>query len=646
MGRRFNPDGAHLDRELSKDLAGKRRSEIRKTDFILLSLTSLVVLPWFLIDAMTLPKFTLLALTAAIFLRRLIFNKKLVSPSKVLDKPLFIFLCLFITLATLSLLSNGNISRQLFGESGRNNGFLTHIALLIVSVYIWIFAGIESIKRLLFTFQITAFLVAVYFLTQFVGIDFAPWEQWYGIPSSFLGNPNFVSSFVGIALGCTIIDWMNSVILDKNKRPSLRKVFWKNTGITFFAIALFGTTLILNRSTQGFICLGLILLTNLIIRIYLWILRFQKEFRIKSGKVLLSLIVIVGGFFTLTLINVSGFLDTAAVVTRTWFWKSAYLAILQNPINGLGFDQFGDYYRQNRTVESFESSSTVVVDSPHSLIIDLALSAGVMFALTYLALIVLLVSRFLRYLSKPGEKHPVVILSFSLFVAYQFQAQISPNQISLALWGAIFMAILLKATSPHENSGEQEDDFGEGQRTAKAEIKEWSNKSNQNKSKINIAASRSLRISIFSNLVFALGLISAVAPLRSDFLFRESLYTRDLSKISSAALTKPTNSQRLLFAIETLCINGDEQGARELLKQAIEFNPRDFETWAFQLRLPNNSNSIERALDQMRLLDPNNSDLMTLEAKGIPRTYLDASRSTWTGEDNGVVNTKACLPQL
>jgi O-antigen ligase len=611
-----------------------------------LSLTSLIVLPWFLIDAMTVPKFTLLVLTATIFLRRMIVLKKFKSFNKFLDKPLMIILCQFIIFATWSLLINGNISRQLFGENGRNNGFLTYIALLIVSAYIWIFAGIVSIKRLLFTFQITAFLVAVYFLTQFVGVDFAPWEEWYGIPSSFLGNPNFVSSFVGIALGCTIIDWMNSVILDRNKRPSLRKVFWKNTGVTFLAIALFGTTLILNRSTQGFVCLGLILLTNLIIRIYLWISRFQKEFRIKSGKALLSLIIIVGGFFTLTLINVLGFLDTAAVVTRIWFWKSAYLAILQSPINGIGFDQFGDYYRQNRTVESFESGNTVVVDSPHSFIIDLALNAGAMFALTYLALIVLLVSRFLRYLSKPGEKHSVVILAFSLFVAYQFQAQISPNQISLALWGAIFMAILLKATSPHEDSGKKEGDFGHGQQTAKAEIKGWSNKGNQNKSKIDVDSSRSLRISVFSNLIFALGLISAVAPLRSDFLFRESLYTSDLNKISAAAITKPTNSQRLLFAVETLCINGDEQGARELLKQAIEFNPRDFETWAFHLRLPNKSNSIERALGQMRLLDPNNSDLRTLEAKGIPRTYLDASRATWTGEDNRAVNTKACLPGL
>ena len=161
------------------------------------------VTPWHNLEPAVMPKLAVLTVIVGLAGALLLLPRRNASESNSL------FFYSTITAIFLSLLNpivNGQfISERIFGVQGRNFGALTLICLLLLSIMSFQVSKSINPKILLITIKISSFVVAFYFLIQLQGFDRAAWIDAYGgVPSSTLGNPNFVSAFVAIGFVSTL----------------------------------------------------------------------------------------------------------------------------------------------------------------------------------------------------------------------------------------------------------------------------------------------------------------------------------------------------------------------------------------------------------------------------------------------------------
>jgi len=143
-----------------------------------------------------------------------------------------------------STLAQGqDLSEQLFGVYGRNNGLI----LLISSMVFFLISVSEKNKALealtLMRLSQAGWLVLAYFYIQLFGWDLIPWNQIYAAPVSTLGNPNFLSAFVSLIFIANFGHYVTS----KRDRRSLV--------ILLLFCLLASVALFLSNSQQGFLLL-------------------------------------------------------------------------------------------------------------------------------------------------------------------------------------------------------------------------------------------------------------------------------------------------------------------------------------------------------------------------------------------------------
>lgn len=169
-------------------------------------------------------------------------------------------------------------------------------------------------------------LVAAYFLIQLLGFDRADWIDAYGeVPSSTLGNPNFVSAIVTIGL-------VSTLPLLVNKRTSFRLkvlivfvsilelyVAVESNSFQSLAIILIGFTLIAFSS-----------LTRLLLKFDLEIRRLASFFAV----------FIFSAVFAILRFRESHSIENSTLKARLDYWRASLTMGLDAPIFGRGFDFF------------------------------------------------------------------------------------------------------------------------------------------------------------------------------------------------------------------------------------------------------------------------------------------------------------------
>jgi hypothetical protein len=273
------------------------------------------------------------------------------------------------------------------------------------------------------------------------------------------------------------------------------------------------------------------------------------------------------------------------------FFDTAIRIGLDNLPFGIGMNEYPYYFRQYRDMflaSQLGISADVYSDSAHNIFLDMFVSGGPLLVVSYSAIFVLALWRFLISANRMSKAEKTIGV---ILVCFLFQALISPPQLSILLWGHICAAILARPlndlTTKRENA----------KSSKSTRVKESGLNSAEKKRRI--LKSKSLSI-----LLCLLMLFSSWAPLRSDFAFRESLYTQDLMVIQSAATGFPTNSARLRYAASVMCVNKSPSRAKELLLTAISQNPRDFENLRYLLRLDLDPRTRMEYSNYLHRLDP------------------------------------------
>lgn len=483
---------------------------------------------------------------------------------------------LFVTWGLIALVeSDSPISQNFFGVYGRNTGWLTYFFLAMVFLAATKVRGARNFKFMVIAFLIAA-VVNVFYNSWVIAFgDFIGWQNNYGAILGTFGNPNFASSFLGIAFGVNLV---LAIKVRKRYKP-----------ICILFIPVIALQLMNSGSIQG----------NVVAVLATWLVGFfwtRERFRnswiatayLGSGVVVASTGVI-GVFGSGPLKDL---LAQPTIALREQYWLAAVNMAKSNPGFGVGMDSYGDWYRRSRDAQALVvPGPETVTNAAHSVYLDLLAYGGIPLLVLYLAILIASFVSVIRVVTSTKAFDPIFVALTLIWICYQVQAAISINQIGLAIWGWLSSGLLIA----YEKNLRIPNESG-----VKGDIR----------TRIPRKKPEILSPRMVSVVGLIIGLILAVPPLNADMKWSSLQRTGDANLLTSAlagTYMVPVNSFRLAQAVELLENSNLPDLAIQYARKGVEFNPNSFSAWQM-LYLSTNSTPQEKskAKQEMLRLDPLN----------------------------------------
>ena len=411
----------------------KTKLQILATSIILCGISTLIF-SRYVVDNFNIPKLPLIIAAGMISLFSLAlfsFNKLEPNNKKILFSalPFFLFTLSFMI---SWIFGPASLAKGFFGSQGRLNGFALYGSLAIVAISI-IMLYINKLPDLFDkVFVTTIALETSYCLIQLSGRDPFNWDFSSIGEEAILGtfgNPNFVSSFMGIA---TVYLAISSLRFSSRSARKWGRVFLAilTCWITFETGSLQGRLLIL-------------------IGIYLFVVTasfYKVTFLRKFFKIIIFVNFALGVMLLLALSGNLGsfnYLRVETLVYRLEYMKIGLRMFAENPLFGVGIDSFGESFRQYRSLENFQVIPFVMADNPHNLLISLAACSGILVAASKILIIGYVALRIARHLSSGHLRDLPLIANAVCWTLFEVQAMISIDNLGLAPWSWIFASIII-----------------------------------------------------------------------------------------------------------------------------------------------------------------------------------------------------------
>ncbi len=483
---------------------------------------------------------------------------------------------LFIAWSLVSLItSESPVSQNFYGVYGRNTGWLTYFFLALVFLSATKVQGKRNFNFVVISFSIAAVVNVFYNSWVLIFGDFIGWQNNYGAILGTFGNPNFASSFLGIAYA---VNLALAIKIEKKYKP-----------ICIVLIPIIGWQLMNSGSIQG----------NVVAVLGSWLVgyfwaheRFKRlwisNLYLTSG-VSVALTALIGIFGSGPL---KSLLAQPTIAFREQYWIAAINMAKSNPVFGVGMDSYGDWYRRSRDAKALVvPGQETVTNAAHSVYLDLLAYGGVPLLLLYLAMLILTLSSVIRVIRISKSFDLSFVTLTIIWICYQAQAAISINQIGLGIWGWLTSGLLI-AYERNIRNLEQGKVQGAERKISTQKKPEF--------------LSRQL-VSIVGLIV---GLFLAAPPINADMKWSELQRKKDASLLTSTlagTYLVPLNSFRLAQAVELLENSNLPDLAVQYARKGVDFNPNSFNAWQM-LYLSTNSTPEEKdkARQEMVRLDPLN----------------------------------------
>ena len=523
-------------------------------------------------DPVNSPKFFLLGCLAFSLLAMTVTKKPKVKRGP-LHLVFNISLAIFVSWSLVaSVNSDSPLAQNVYGVYGRNTGLLTYSFLAI-----WAFAmsrleDLSSIKRILTGFFFAGLINILYCAWVVIFGDFVGWNNPYKAILGTFGNPNFISSFLGMFL--TVI---TAFILGTNSKQRVTYlilvpvIIWellKADSLQGIVVAIVGVWLVTCYWLFG----------NLAKKAFAYLY-------FSSGMAL----GIVGLLGTVGFGPLVKLMAQPTVALREQYWFAAWKMGTSHPFFGVGMDSYGDWYRRMRGEGALITPGPhVVTNVAHNVYLDIFAFGGVPLLASYLAITVIGVISIAKILRRGEKFDPVFGSIAALWVTYHLQSIISINQIGLAIWGWITTGLLVAY------SGITGD------------------KSHVTMKNKHISGSDFISPGIRGFVGLVVGALIAVPPLSADIKWMSALKAQNvesLEKSLSGDYLTPLSSMRLAQAAQTLERSGLNDLALKYARLGVQFNPNYDDAWETLYYLKN-STSVERntAREQLIFLDPLNPE--------------------------------------
>ena len=382
-------------------------------------------------DAMNLPKLAFLGFIVAPYLLFQMRNRSNFGRVQNLPNLFKIVLLLISSAILISSMMSQNVYGSLLGHHSRYNGAILYF-ILILTVYFIQGISFEGMSALFLKYFAYASLVQVgYGFLQLLNLDPIVWNLEFNRIVTTLGNPDFSSAYMGMA-GIVYLHLAVST-----ERTLWKRVFW-------FAISLLCLILTLTTNAKQGTAL---MIFGILIYFY-----FSEALGNKKVAVLSAIAILGGGLMVVLGMFRLGPLESIvykdSISFRGDYWRAGLKMFINNPIFGVGFSRYGDFFREYRDITQVtKRGAAFTSDQSHSVYIDFFATGGILVGTLFLIFIALVTFFGLKNILGATNKQTRRISAaiFAIWISYLAQAFISIDQITLAIWGWLTAAVISAA---------------------------------------------------------------------------------------------------------------------------------------------------------------------------------------------------------
>jgi O-antigen ligase len=488
---------------------------------------------------------------------------------------------IFLTLGLISIVASSNPwVKGFYGTFGRNTGFLTYLSLFLLLFSFALCRREQSFKVLIWSLYIAGFVNVFVSIVDIMGGSVFTWDNPFGNVLGTFGNPNFISSFMGI-----FVSALAAFSLSKGISVQIRLIL-----IGIVAAGVFVT--FQTNSLQGLVVIAI----GFSMIAYFYISSQFKKPALNITYLLgVSATAVIGILGTLQIGPLKELLYKPSVSFRGEYWASGIRMGINNLFNGVGFDSYGSYYRIYRDSSALVSPGVnVATDTAHNVFIDIFASVGLIGFIAYIFVLAIVLRAALRVIRTRESFDYIFVGLFTAWVTYQIQSIISINQIGLAVWGWILGGAII-GYSKLENpilSSEALNKIPQKTKLKKAEPDP-------------LSAGRVLILFAFS----IAGLLISIPPFVADAKMRSAVSSNEGERVFAAAKSWPLDSFRLNRAAVAFANSGITSTAIELSEISVESFPKDYPGWLALYELtPISDEKHKIYAEKLHELDPLNPE--------------------------------------
>jgi O-antigen ligase len=526
--------------------------------------TTLLVTPVFSFDPINVPRFLSVFVVGFIgFFLLLGSNKELLGLKY---RRVFIVSIGFIGWSLFALFASKiNFTEGVFGVTGRQTGYMAYFSLIVLMMCAVLSSNANLQNKLVLLLVMAGLVSGLYGFVQALGGDPFDWINAFSPVFGFFGNPNFQASFMGMAAVAAV-----ALSLKSSEKVKIRFGL-----LAFVLLALFN--IYKSKSQQGY----LVFLAGVVVVGYLYVRGNSKLNKLTFVYLVAS---VVG--FVAVLLDIlqkapwSSILYKESVTFRGDFWRAGWKMTLDNPVFGVGLDGYRDHYRGSRDlVTALRPGSDTMTDSAHNVFLDISSGGGFPLLIIYVFLVGLTIFSAVKVIRRSTGFDVAFAAVLGAWVAYLAQSVISINQLGLAVWGWILMGSIIGY-----------------------EI--------NTREKIETKSVKSAYPTVAIGLGLIIGLGVGLPLMVADATFRSTVKAGDVLKIEASVRQWPQSVTRMTLAAQILREGNLPERSIVIAREAVEFNPMNFEAWK-ELSLQPNATESERkqALETMKKLDPFNPNL-------------------------------------
>lgn len=492
----------------------------------------------------------------------------------------------FLVISVIVLVvSKSPLDQSIYGVYGRNNGFLLYLLLVMLFVGTLTISQQSSFRFIIYALFVSGSANVVYSMWVLAFGDFIGWSNQYGNLLGTLGNPNFIGSFFGIFSGVLFAG-----IISPTSQWKVRFAFLAILILTFVAI-------VDTQAVQGKVlcvaALGIVLF-------------YRIRTSTKSGKWSISYLALAAFAFALSLLGtlqigpLTNYLYKVTVSLRGQYWYAGWKTGMENPIFGVGFDSYGDWYRRSRRTSALELPGVdTVTNTAHNVYLDIFSFGGFPLLFVYSAITVLTFASIIKFTLKNQKFDFTFVVLTTTWVCYQLQSIISINQVGLAIWGWVSSAAIIAYTRiSFDNRFHNPKSVG------------------SNSKKGSLTSNQIVSPTLIASLACVVGMIIASPPLSADIRWRAAQLSQDVNLVTGTltpSYMNPQSSFKYTNIVGVLETNGFAELAHKHALESVRFNPDSYESWRNLLQISKSTQEEKDwALKNMVRLDPLNPNIKDL----------------------------------
>jgi len=372
-------------------------------------------------DPFNTPKLVALLMIASLSINYLLkyWQVNFVQKNKV-DLVFILLLSLFLLSGVIAVVFSDSKLIALIGDTQRRNGFLAYLALSLVALTVSRLITADSLKNLFKISILTGVVFSFYGIIQMSGNDPVSWNNPYNAVIATVGNPNFASALMAVF---SVLAF--SILFVKTFSTAFKM-------LAIICIIMSVTGIVSSDSRQGLVSLAFAI--SFFSSVYL------HSSRRNLGWVVISISAISSGLAIAGMLQkgpLASLLYKPSVSVRGFYWDAAIEMFRKYPLTGVGFDHYGYYFKELRSVEyplryGFDLTST----NAHNTFLQMFSTGGLFLGLSYLVLVISTLMVGLKLVKDSDSNQRVLSLGLlSAWIAFQAQSVISIDNIGISVWG-------------------------------------------------------------------------------------------------------------------------------------------------------------------------------------------------------------------